>query len=65
MSFIADRLAQRFRTRVGLPEGEADPLLDLDVLAACRDINRYSFPDYKLPTRSPLSLTRTATAKSG
>lgn len=54
MGFIADRLAQHFRRRVGLPEGEADPLLDIDILGACRDINRYSFPDYKLPTRGPL-----------
>jgi hypothetical protein len=54
MKFIADRLAQHFRLRVGLAEGELDPLLDIDILGACRDINRYNFPNYKLPTGSPL-----------
>jgi hypothetical protein len=54
MKFIADRLAQHFRMRVGLVGGKDDPLLDIDILGACRDINRYSFPDHKLPTRGPL-----------
>jgi len=54
MKFIADRTAQHFRVRVGLAEGELDPLLDIDILGACRAINRYSFPDQQLPTRGPL-----------
>jgi hypothetical protein len=42
MKFIAERLAQHFRTRVGLTASTPDPLLDIDLLGACRLINRYS-----------------------
>lgn len=43
MKFISDRLAAHFRNRVGLETTASDPVLDVEILGACRLINRFHF----------------------
>jgi hypothetical protein len=52
MSFIAERLAEHFRIRVGLTKNATDPLLDVKLLEACCLINRHHFATHDLPTKS-------------
>jgi hypothetical protein len=59
---IADRLGEHFRIRVGLGPATPNPLLDIQLLGACSLINRFSFPDFKLPTKGPLKLRENETA---
>jgi len=62
MNFIAERLAEHFRAKVGLPSTVTEPLLDVELLGACRLINRYHFPDHDLPTKGPLKVKENTTA---
>lgn len=54
MNFVLERLAEHFRIRVGLEIRTTDPLLDVELLGACREINKYHFADFDLPTKGPL-----------
>lgn len=62
MTLIADRLAEHFRIRVGLRPPEPDPLVDVQLLAACYLINRFRLDDFNLPDKSPLKLRDDETA---
>ncbi|MCU1299881.1 MAG: hypothetical protein JWQ87_165 [Candidatus Sulfotelmatobacter sp.] len=54
MHFVSDHLAEHFRIRVGLEPTGPDPLLDIELLGACRLINRLHFTEFGLPTKGPL-----------
>ena len=54
MKFISDRLAEHFRLRVGLESRKTDSLFEIELLGACRLINRFTFPDSGMPTNGPL-----------
>ncbi len=51
MNFVVERLAEHFRMRVGLTSSATRPLLDAELLGACRLINRFHFPKHDLPTK--------------
>jgi hypothetical protein len=61
-AFILERLSEHFRSRVGLAPSHVNPLRDIELLGACRLINRYHFPQYDLPTKGPLAFRRGQTA---
>jgi hypothetical protein len=61
MQFIAKRLAEHFRLRVGLSSSVQNPLSDVELLGACRLINQYQFPEYDLPTKGPLKIQESRT----
>jgi len=55
LQLVAGRLAEYFRSRVGLVPESVDPLLDTELLGACRMINTYHFPSSSMPTSSELA----------
>src|ERR1700674_5254993 len=63
MELISERLADHFRSRVGLFSEMQDPLLDITLLGACRLINAYHFAEFGLPTEGPLKFHESETAK--
>jgi hypothetical protein len=54
MKLIAARVAEHFRSRVGLNPDKSDALLDVELLAACRLINTHYFPKFNMPTKTLL-----------
>jgi hypothetical protein len=49
LEFVASRMAEYFRLRVGLTPEVPDPLLDTELLGASRIINTYDFAEARLP----------------
>jgi len=54
MKLVAARIAEHFRSRVGLNPEKSDALLDIELLGACRLINTYHFPKFNMPTKTLL-----------
>jgi hypothetical protein len=52
LKLISDRTAEYFRFKVGLHPENPDPLLDIELLGACRLINEQNFSDAGLPTKT-------------
>jgi hypothetical protein len=52
LKLISDRTAEYFRFKVGLLPENPDPLLDIELLGACRLINEQNFSDAGLPTKT-------------
>lgn len=57
MNFIAERMAQHFRIRVGLEQVVFDPILEVELLGACRVIDSHG------SKKSSLRLGRDTTAE--
>ncbi|MBW1795902.1 MAG: hypothetical protein JRJ38_16015 [Deltaproteobacteria bacterium] len=53
MGFIAERIREYFRKRIGLSD-EPDPLWDVNLLSACLLINDYHFREADFPTKTNL-----------
>lgn len=60
-AFIADRLSEHFRARVGLVTDNGS-LDDVELLGACRLINRHYFSKFNLPTTGLLAFRPGETA---
>lgn len=54
LKLISNRTAEYFRLKVGLHSENPDPLLDIELLGACRLINEQNFSDAGLPTKTIL-----------
>ena len=53
LTFVAERVREYFRSRIGLSDG-FDSLLDVHLLSACILINEYHFSEAQFPTQSIL-----------
>jgi len=56
MIFIQKRVTQHFRNVVGFEPAVLAPLHDVELLGACRLINRFHFPDFGMPHKGILSI---------
>lgn len=63
MEFISDRIAEYFRLKVGLASESPDPLLEIELLGACRLINEQHFAKAGLPTKTMLKFNEHTSAE--
>ncbi len=62
-TFISERLSDHFRCRVGLTPTRLNSLVDVELLGACRLINRHhNFQKHNLPAKGPLAFRPGQTA---